>query len=116
MFRHFKIKTLTEQNDYAALQEIIQRRYKTKDDLPDLIVIDGGKGQLSAAYHVLPNAPIVSLAKREETIYGPQFPDGVTLDMQNNVGRLLIALRDYAHHFAISFHRLKRKHGFNATK
>ncbi|HEX4069123.1 MAG TPA: GIY-YIG nuclease family protein, partial [Candidatus Babeliales bacterium] len=111
MFRHFKIKTLTEQNDYAALQEIIQRRYRNKSDIPDLILIDGGKGQLSAAYHVLPDAPIVSLAKREETLYGPQFPDGVRLDMQSNVGRLLIALRDYAHHFAISYHRLKRKKG-----
>lgn len=110
-FRHFKIKTLIEQNDYAALQEIIQRRYRNKTDLPDLIVIDGGKGQLSAAYAVLPDAPIVSLAKREETIYGPQFPDGVRLDIQTNVGKLLIALRDYAHHFAISFHRLKRKKG-----
>jgi excinuclease ABC subunit C len=110
-FRHFKIKTLTEQNDYAALQEIIQRRYKNKTDLPDLIVIDGGKGQLSAAYAVLPDAPIVSLAKREETIFGPQFPDGVRLDIHTNVGKLLIALRDYAHHFAISYHRLKRKKG-----
>ncbi len=108
-FRHFKIKTLTEQNDYAALQEIIQRRYKNKTDLPDLIVIDGGKGQLSAAYAVLPDAPIVSLAKREEILYGPQFPEGVHLDIHTNVGKLLIALRDYAHHFAISYHRLKRK-------
>ena len=109
MFRHFKIKTLTEQNDYAALQEIIQRRYKNNTDIPDLIVIDGGKGQLSAAQHVLPGAPLVSLAKREETLYGPQFPQGIRLDLQTNVGRLLIALRDYAHHFAISYHRLKRK-------
>jgi excinuclease ABC subunit C len=109
LFRHFKIKTLTEQNDYAALQEIIERRYKNKSDLPNLIVIDGGKGQLSAAQHVLPGAPLVSLAKREETLYGPQFPQGVRLDLQTNVGRLLIALRDYAHHFAISYHRLKRK-------
>jgi excinuclease ABC subunit C len=116
MFRHFKIKTLTEQNDYAALQEIIQRRYKNKTDLPDLIVIDGGKGQLSAAYHILPDAPIVSLAKREETLYGPQFPQGIILDVKTNVGKLIIALRDYAHHFAINFHRLKRKKGLIATK
>lgn len=108
-FRHFKIKTLTEQNDYAALQEIISRRYKHKTDIPDLIVIDGGKGQLSAAQYILPHAPIVSLAKREETLYGPQFPQGIQLDLQTNVGRLLIALRDYAHHFAISYHKLKRK-------
>jgi excinuclease ABC subunit C len=114
-FRHFKIKTLTEQNDYAALQEIIQRRYKNKTDLPDLIVIDGGKGQLSAAYAVLPDAPIVSLAKREETIFGPQFPEGIRLDIHSNVGKLLIALRDYAHHFAISFHRAQRKKGFTKS-
>lgn len=110
-FRHFKIKTLTQQNDYAALQEIIQRRYKSKTDFPDIIVIDGGKGQLSAAYAVLPNAPIVSLAKKEEIMYGPQFPEGIHLDIHSNVGKLLIALRDYAHHFAISYHRLKRKKG-----
>lgn len=108
-FRHFKIKTLTEQNDYAALQEIVSRRYKNKTDIPDLIVIDGGKGQLSAAQHILPGAPMVSLAKREETLYGPQFPQGVKLDIHTNVGKLFIALRDYAHHFAISLHRKKRK-------
>jgi len=112
MFRHFKIKTLTQQNDYAALQEILQRRYKNKTDLPDLIVIDGGKGQLSSAYHVLPNAPIVSLAKREETLYGPQFPEGIILDVKTSVGKLIIGLRDYAHHFAINFHRLRRKKAF----
>lgn len=108
-FRHFKIKTLLEQNDYAALQEIITRRYKNKTDIPDLILIDGGKGQLSAAQYVLPGAPLVSLAKREETLYGPQFPQGIRLDVHTSVGKLLIALRDYAHHFAISYHRLKRK-------
>ena len=112
MFRRFKIKTLTEQNDYAALQEIISRRYRDKSDIPDLIVIDGGKGQLSAAQHVLPNAPLVSLAKREETLYGPEFPQGIRLDIQTEVGRLFIALRDYAHHFAISFHKKKRKEGW----
>lgn len=109
MFRRFKIKTLNEQNDYAALQEIVQRRYKNTDNYPDLIVIDGGKGQLSAVQYVLPHAPLVSLAKREEILYGPQFPDGVRLDVHTSVGKLLIALRDYAHHFAISYHRLKRK-------
>lgn len=110
-FRHFKIKTLTEQNDYAALQEIIARRYKQATDIPDLIVIDGGKGQLSAAQHVLPHAPMVSLAKREETLYGPQFPQGIKLDLHTNVGKLFIALRDYAHHFAVSYHKMKRDKG-----
>jgi excinuclease ABC subunit C len=99
---------LTEQNDYAALQEIIRRRYRNGVDV-DLILIDGGKGQLSAAVQVLPaDACVISLAKREETIFSKQFPEGVKLDMQTDVGRLLIAVRDYAHHFAISYHRLLR--------
>jgi excinuclease ABC subunit C len=113
MFRHFKIKTLTEQNDYAALQEIIQRRYRERTNIPDLIVIDGGKGQLSAAEQVLSGAMLVSLAKREETLYGKQFPEGIKLDLHTNVGKLIIALRDYAHHFAISYHRLRRKKGLS---
>lgn len=107
-FRRFKIKTLTEQNDYAALQEIVQRRYRD-GDLPDIILIDGGKGQLSAAQAVLPQATIISLAKREETIFANNLPEGHKLDLQTPVGRLLIALRDYAHHFAISYHKLLRK-------
>ncbi|MDR3549964.1 MAG: GIY-YIG nuclease family protein [Candidatus Babeliales bacterium] len=111
-FRHFNIKTLTEQNDYAALQEIVSRRYKSELELPDLIVIDGGKGQLSAAQKVLPNVPMVGLAKREETIYSSKIPNGVVLDIKSGAGQLLIALRDYAHHFAISHHRSKRSKGF----
>lgn len=112
-FRRFKIKTLTQQNDYAALQEIITRRYKDPANLPDLIVIDGGKGQLSAALAVLPpNVACISLAKREETIFGAALPpQGVVLDLQTEVGRLLIALRDYAHHFAVTYHTLRRSKG-----
>jgi len=106
-FRRFKIRTLERQNDYAALQEVISRRYKN-DPVPDLILIDGGKGQLSAAKHILPEATIISLAKREETIYGDLFPEGIKLDIKTDLGRLLIALRDYTHHFAISYHRLRR--------
>ncbi len=109
-FRRFTIKTIEQQNDYAALQEIVQRRYaKDTQDIPDLILIDGGKGQLSAIQAILPHAPLASLAKREETIYTPHNKEGVILDLQTEAGRLLIALRDYAHHFAISYHRLKRK-------
>ena len=115
-FRHFKIKTLTEQNDYAALQEIVSRRYRDTSNIPDLIVIDGGKGQLSSVQKVLPTAPIVSLAKKEEILYGPQFLNGVKLDIQTDTGKLLIALRDYAHHFAISYHRLQRKKNIRSAK
>ena len=106
-FRRFKIKTLTEQNDYAALQEIIARRYR-HGDFPDVMLIDGGKGQLSAAQALFPAATIISLAKREETIFAATIPDGYKLDLQTPLGRLLIAIRDYAHHFAISYHKLLR--------
>jgi excinuclease ABC subunit C len=108
-FRRFRIQTLVEQNDYAALQEIVLRRYKEEDQLPDLILIDGGKGQLHAVEMVLPHASCASLAKREEIIYSPQYPEGIRLDIATEIGRLLMAIRDYAHHFAISYHRLRRQ-------
>ena len=111
MFRRFKIKTLTEQNDYAALQEIVNRRYKDPKNIPDIILIDGGKGQLSAIEQVLPQANLISLAKREETIYSKNFKNGIKLDIHTPLGKLLIGLRDYAHHFAIQYHRLLRKKG-----
>ncbi len=110
-FRRFKIKTLTQQNDYAALQEIVSRRYRDPSEIPDLVLIDGGKGQLNAVQTILPNVLCVSLAKREEILYGPLFPNGLPLNIHTDIGKLLIALRDYAHHFAISYHRLKRKKG-----
>jgi len=111
-FRHFIIRTLTQQNDYAALQEIVARRYKDPDNLPDLIVIDGGKGQLSAILTVIPQAQVISLAKREERIFSTTLAQGVVLDVHTKIGKLLIALRDYAHHFAVSFHRKKRSKAF----
>jgi excinuclease ABC subunit C len=114
-FRKFNIKTLTIQNDYAALQEIVGRRYKDHEMLPDLIVIDGGKGQLSAVRAILPNAEIVSLAKREERLYSTRHPEGVTLDVETPVGKIFIALRDYAHHFAISHHRARQRKSLGDT-
>ncbi len=108
-FRRFRIKSLTDQNDYAALQEIVTRRYKDSQDLPDLILIDGGKGQLNAIQSVMPQTVCASLAKKEERLYNKKFPDGIQLDLKTDVGQLLIALRDYAHHFAIDYHRLRRK-------
>lgn len=108
-FRRFKIKSLTEQNDYAALQEIVARRYKDPSELPDLILIDGGKGQLNAVLPLVGSTPCASLAKREERLFTPHHPDGIPLDIRTPVGQLLIALRDYAHHFAISYHRSKRR-------
>jgi excinuclease ABC subunit C len=104
-FRHFKIKTVDFQNDYACLQEIVTRRYKDSKELPDLILIDGGKGQLSAITKILPEAEVASLAKKEETIFSKRIPHGKKLNLQNYAAQILIALRDYAHHFAISYHR-----------
>ncbi len=107
-FRRFKVKTIQVQDDYAALAEIVSRRYKEGDDLPDLILIDGGKGQLNAVQHLFPHAHFASLAKREERVFSNHTPDGVVLDIHTGIGKLLIALRDYAHHFAISYHRFSR--------
>lgn len=107
-FRRFRVKTLIQQNDYAALQEIVSRRYKNPHELPDLILIDGGKGQLSAIVSLFPHAHIASLAKREERLFCTNHPEGITLSVQTAAGKQLIALRDYAHHFAISYHRVRR--------
>jgi excinuclease ABC subunit C len=110
--RRFKIKTLNQQNDYAALQEIVKRRYKNLNNLPDVMLIDGGKGQLNAVKDFFPQVPCMSLAKREETLYTQTTPQGITLDIQTPLGQLLIALRDYAHHFAVSYHKSLRSRSF----
>lgn len=112
-FRKFKIKTLENQNDYAALQEIVSRRYR-EGDLPDLILIDGGKGQLNSIVQLdaIKDTPCISLAKKEETIFSNMFSDGIKLDLSSDVGLLFVALRDYAHHFAISYHRKRKIKGF----
>ena len=107
LFRRFRVRTLKDQDDYAALRELVTRRYKSADELPDLILIDGGKGQLSAVRAVLPDAHCVALAKKEERLFGSHI-DGVHLEVSSEPGRSLIALRDYAHHFAIQYHRLLR--------
>ncbi len=114
-FRRFKIKSLQEQNDYAALQEIVSRRYKDPKNLPDVVLIDGGKGQLSAitSLAITKNTPCISLAKREETLFAETLPvEGMKLHNQTPLGQLLLALRDYAHHFAISYHKILRSKNF----
>ena len=104
-FRRFHIKTVIGQDDYASLREIVARRYKSKADLPDLVLIDGGKGQLNAVSDLFPHLEFASLAKREERLFSKRFMRGKLLDIHNPVGKLLIEMRDYAHHFAITFHR-----------
>lgn len=109
-FRRFKIRTLSMQNDYAALQEIVTRRYKRADDYPDLVLIDGGKGQLSMVRSILPaHVACASIAKREERLFSSHTPEGVVLDPHTNAGKVIISLRDYTHHFAVSYHRLRRR-------
>ncbi|OGB83448.1 hypothetical protein A3F66_03810 [candidate division TM6 bacterium RIFCSPHIGHO2_12_FULL_32_22] len=107
-FRKFKIKTLTDQNDYEALKEIVSRRYRDKENLPDLVFVDGGKGQLSSVKSIISDVECISLAKKEEILFSSNFSDGIKLDLKSNIGKLLIGIRDYAHHFAISYHRNKR--------
>jgi len=107
-FRRFMIKSLIEQNDYAALAEIVTRRYKKQENIPDLIIIDGGKGQLNATKHLVTGVQIISLAKREETIFFSDNRPEIILSLQKPEDRLIIQIRDYAHHFAISYHRKKR--------
>ena len=107
-FRRFKIKTLKQQNDYAALQEIVSRRYRDEVDLPDVVLIDGGKGQRNAIVSLIPTTICISLAKKEELLFADNYPEGLPLDIHSGMGKMLIALRDYAHHFAITFHRYVR--------
>jgi excinuclease ABC subunit C len=103
-FRRFKIRTVVGQDDYACLAEVVSRRY-AKGDLPDIILIDGGKGQLSTIEKLNLQAPIISLAKREERLFSAHIPEGLVLTAHTDLGKLLINMRDYAHHFAISYHK-----------
>lgn len=114
-FRRFLIKKLTQQNDCAALQEIVSRRYK-HGDFPDIILIDGGKGQRNAITALHLPAPIVSLAKREERFFSTLHPEGIILDLHSSAGKLIIALRDYAHHFAVTYHKLLRNKALTSYK
>ncbi|MFA5306245.1 MAG: excinuclease ABC subunit UvrC [Candidatus Babeliales bacterium] len=104
-FRHFIMKTVDHNDDYACLREIVFRRYKDRSEMPDVVLIDGGKGQLSAVADLVGDTEIVALAKREETIFSRHLPQGKKLNPKKFADQMVIALRDYAHHFAISFHR-----------
>ena len=117
-YRKFKIKSVEDNNDFASIQEIVLRRYtrvvKESLTLPDLILIDGGKGQLSAAGSSLKqlgleHIPIIGLAKRLEEIYVPGIKDPQSIDKQSPSLILLRKIRDEAHRFAITFQRQKKK-------
>ena len=120
-YRHFNVKTVEGPDDFASMYEIVGRRYKRlieeEQPLPQLIVIDGGKGQLHAATDALKNLnlygkiPIIGIAKRLEEIYFPEDSIPLYLDKNSESLRLIQQLRDEAHRFGITFHRNKRSKG-----
>ena len=110
-YRRFKIKTVTSVDDYAMMNEIVARRYK-KADYPDLILVDGGKGQLGVVSKEVPSGvKVAGLAKRYEELYpGPKRKTHLQLPKDSPALKLLMRIRDEAHRFAISYHRkLRRK-------
>jgi len=117
-YRKFKIKTVVGIDDFAAMREVVHRRYlrakKEKGSLPDLILIDGGKGQLSMAVSALRELgldyiPIIGLAKRLEEVFVPGISEPQSIHKQSPGLILLRRIRDEAHRFAITFQRSKRK-------
>ena len=115
-YRRFKIKTVEGANDFMSMNEVIRRRFARAgesdskfDSLPDLVVIDGGKGQLSAAYAAAMSegydVPMVGLAKREEEIFTVFDDEPIVLGKASYPLRLLQRIRDEAHRFAITYHR-----------
>ncbi len=116
-YRKFKIRTVVGPDDFASMKEVVERRYHRilaeQGTMPDLVVIDGGKGQLSSAVEVLQqlgiaNTPIIGLAKRLEEIFLPGQSEPIQLPKTSLGLRLLQQIRDEAHRFAITFHRQLR--------
>ncbi|MCD6347041.1 MAG: excinuclease ABC subunit C [Bacteroidales bacterium] len=117
-YRHFNIKTVEGQDDYASMTEVIYRRYKRlldeKQTLPQLVIIDGGKGQLSAAMKSIENLglrgeiTLIGIAKRLEEIYFPNDTVALYLDKNSESLKLIQQLRNEAHRFGITHHRQKR--------
>ncbi len=120
-YRHFNIKTVVGPDDFGSMREIVYRRYKRviEDNLPltNLIVIDGGKGQLSSAVTSLKELglygkiPIIGIAKKLEELYFPEDQIPLHLAKKSESLKVIQQLRDEAHRFAITFHRTKRSKG-----
>lgn len=113
-YRKYKIVSAEgKPDDFKSMQEVVYRRYKDYEDLPNLVVIDGGKGQLSSALEVirglgLADLPVVGLAKREEEIFIPHQSTSILLNRDSAALHLIQRIRDEAHRFAITFHRKLR--------
>ena len=116
-YRRFRIRTVEGVDDFAAIAEVVRRRYsrlqKEGGEFPDLILIDGGKGQLAAATAVLRDlgikVPIAAIAKREEEVFVPGFSHPLPLEKHEKASLFLQEIRDEAHRFAIAYHRTLRK-------
>lgn len=121
-YRHYNIKTVQGANDFASMGEVVYRRYKRllneKKSLPQLVIVDGGKGQLNAAVESLDKLnirkkfTIIGIAKRLEEIFFPSDPVPLYLDKNSYSLKIIQNLRNEAHRFGISFHRQKRSGSF----
>jgi excinuclease ABC subunit C len=119
-YRSFNLRGLQGQDDFAAIAQVVERRYRRRLEevgaMPDLILVDGGRGQLSAALSALAGlgveeTPIVGLAKREEELYLPERPEPLQLPRNHAGLQLLQQIRDEAHRFALTRHRGRRSAG-----
>jgi excinuclease ABC subunit C len=125
-YRHYNVKTVDGPNDFASMEEVVFRRYKrlleSKATLPDLIVIDGGKGQLSSALKSLQalgiaeQISVIGIAKRLEEIYFATDEVPLLLSKKSPTLKIIQQLRDEAHRFGITFHRDQRSRGFTITE
>jgi excinuclease ABC subunit C len=124
-YRHFKIKTVEGPNDFASMEEVVYRRYRRlldeEETLPDLIIIDGGKGQLSSAcaslqkLEILDKVTVVGIAKKLEEIFYPTDPVPLYINKKSESLKLIQHCRNEAHRFALSFHRDLRSKNFITT-
>lgn len=120
-YRHFNVKTVTGINDFATMKEVVYRRYKRlleeKRDLPQLVIIDGGKGQLGAAMESIEelgltgSMTLVGLAKNEEELFFPGDSESLKLEYNGESLKLIRRIRDEVHRFGITFHRKQRSAG-----
>ncbi len=124
-YRKFKIRTVVGPDDFASMEEVIERRYtrvmNEGGQLPDLVVVDGGKGQLSSAVEILrqiglEKQPIIGLAKRLEEVFVPDKSESILLPRTSSALKLLQHVRDEAHRFAITFHRSLREKQIISTQ
>lgn len=125
-YRHFNVKTVEGPNDFATMEEAVYRRYKRmieeEESLPQLIIIDGGKGQLSSAVSSLKKlgiehkVTVIGIAKRLEELYYPGDSYPLHLDKKSETLKVIQQLRDEAHRFGITFHRKKRDQGTLKTE